>query len=115
MIVILILLVFVASVFFVKNYDKDVQRPSKIPADAVWVGGPDGGSYYRCSENNNSRVYCDVYNDQNGEVEKSGYVKFTDSANINDYDLNKIYNLISNFDGEYINMKNGDRAQLTDN
>jgi hypothetical protein len=48
-------------------------RPASVPAEAVWAGGADGGSWILCSvdaENNVNR--CTIYNDNSGEIELQG-------------------------------------------
>jgi hypothetical protein len=36
-------------------------RPSQVPSDAIWAGGPDGGAYIRCSDPQAKRNKCVVY------------------------------------------------------
>jgi hypothetical protein len=45
------------------------QRPSGIPANAVWAGGPDGGSYFRCTVDQARNINpCTIWNDETGSV-----------------------------------------------
>jgi hypothetical protein len=49
------------------------QRHASIPAEAVWAGGPDGGSWILCEPlTNNSANRCTVYHEHTGEVVKTG-------------------------------------------
>jgi hypothetical protein len=51
-------------------------RPSRVPANAVWSGGPDGGRYYLMSPARADGTYpLKVYNDWTGDIEFSGLVR----------------------------------------
>jgi hypothetical protein len=44
-------------------------RPTGVPANAIWTGGPDGGSYISCGIDKDRGVNpCTVWNDYTGEV-----------------------------------------------
>ncbi|HLK64256.1 MAG TPA: hypothetical protein VKU19_12500 [Bryobacteraceae bacterium] len=48
-------------------------RPNSVPANAVWAGGPDGGSYFFCGVDMERGVNpCTVWNDETGSVIVSG-------------------------------------------
>jgi hypothetical protein len=48
-------------------------RPSRVPGDAVWVGGADGGAYVRCAVDVIRKVNpCSVWNDYTGDLVESG-------------------------------------------
>ena len=51
-----------------------IHRPKSVPRYALWVGGPDGGSYIDCHASN-ALDYddCTIYNDWTGDVEASGH------------------------------------------
>ena len=52
---------------------KAPQRPTKVPASAIWAGGPDGGSWIDCAKEDSGTTYsCTVYNDSSGDVEAQG-------------------------------------------
>jgi hypothetical protein len=49
------------------------RRPKGVPPEAVWAGGPDGGSYVWCKiDQIQSSNYCKVWNDFNGHLIESG-------------------------------------------
>ena len=48
-------------------------RPSRVPGDAMWVGGADGGAYVRCTSDSLRDVNrCSVWNDYTGDLIESG-------------------------------------------
>ena len=48
-------------------------RPSGVPAQAVWAGGMDGGSYILCDISSSRDVnHCTVWNDSTGRMEEEG-------------------------------------------
>lgn len=48
-------------------------RPPKVPAEAVWVGGPDGGVFIDCRRAGSSAEYdCRLYHDHTGDLWDSG-------------------------------------------
>lgn len=48
-------------------------KPNKVPKDAVWAGGPDGGAYIRCSfDAERNQNPCVVWNDFTGDVVEQG-------------------------------------------
>jgi hypothetical protein len=48
-------------------------RPNAVPANAVWAGGPDGGSYFLCTVDQARNVNpCTVWNEETGEVMANG-------------------------------------------
>jgi hypothetical protein len=48
-------------------------RPSGVPKDALWFGGPDGGAYVRCTVDVSRDVNpCEVWNDFTGGLVESG-------------------------------------------
>ena len=49
------------------------KRPKAVPAEAIWAGGPDGGSYVLCTVDQAKDVNrCEVWNDYNGDLIESG-------------------------------------------
>jgi len=49
-------------------------RPSRVPSNAVWAGGADGGAYVRCSVDAVRNVNpCTVWNDNTGESVSGDY------------------------------------------
>ena len=48
-------------------------RPTGVPAQAVWAGGPDGGSFILCEiELGRDVNTCTVYNEDTGQVMEQG-------------------------------------------
>jgi hypothetical protein len=51
-----------------------MHRPKSVPRYALWVGGPDGGSYIDCHASNALDYNdCTIYNDWTGDVWASGH------------------------------------------
>lgn len=50
------------------------KKPSNVPVDAVWSGGPDGGHWFDCKKKGDDKFNynCVIYNDHNGEVIAQG-------------------------------------------
>ena len=51
------------------------KRPSAVPKDAIWAGGPDGGVYVyvRCEVDRRSNSdICTTWNDYSGEIVDQG-------------------------------------------
>ena len=47
--------------------------PKGVPSEAVWAGGPDGGSFILCDFDSVKNVnHCKVWNDFNGQLVESG-------------------------------------------
>jgi hypothetical protein len=56
----------------------DHTRPSGVPRDAYWVGGPDGGAFVKLDStpiNSGRALLLEVYSDATGEILYSGPVK----------------------------------------
>jgi hypothetical protein len=52
---------------------KPNKKPLGVPADALWVGGADGGAYVRCTVDSSHNVNpCSVWNDYTGALIESG-------------------------------------------
>ena len=50
-------------------------RPNGVPAEAVWAGGADGGTWIRCAyrtQEPHVGYDCELYNDWSGNLEASG-------------------------------------------
>ena len=48
-------------------------KPTAVPTNATWAGGPDGGAYIDCTPSQNGEPNaCTVYNDSTGDVWMSG-------------------------------------------
>ncbi len=51
-------------------------RPLGVPSQAVWAGGPDGGSFIRCDVDTEKDVNnCTVYNEDTGHIMDRGSFK----------------------------------------
>lgn len=53
---------------------KPPERPQKVPPEAVWAGGVDGGAWFLCKEVINKPVHydCTIYNDYTGDIGTQG-------------------------------------------
>jgi hypothetical protein len=48
-------------------------RPTNVPSDAVWAGGPDGGCWVKCNVDEAQNVnHCIAYLDPTGQVMQRG-------------------------------------------
>ena len=51
-----------------------MHRPKLVPRQALWVGGPDGGSYIDCHDVKTLNYDdCTIYNDWTGAVKATGH------------------------------------------
>jgi hypothetical protein len=79
-------------------------RPKGVPADAVWAGGADGGSFIKCSFDPSAGLnFCTVYNDFTGKIEAEG--RFAISGPARPEDVTEFS--FSGFDGKKIYLKDG--------
>lgn len=79
-------------------------RPNGVPADAVWSGGADGGSFIKCSYNLAGDLNeCSIYNEYTGQVDVEGSYKINGPTLARDVDRF----LYSGFDGHKIYLKDG--------
>jgi hypothetical protein len=86
-------------------------RPKGVPPEAVWAGGPDGGSFFLCIYDKSTGTYqCTVYNDFTGKVDATGHFKASGSANMQGSGALEY----SGFDGRTIYLKNGGILEPTD-
>ena len=69
-----ILLLAVVAVAVSCGYRKvPPDRPTNVPAQAVWAGGLDGGSFVHCEVDSSRDVNkCTVYNEDTGQVMEQG-------------------------------------------
>jgi hypothetical protein len=78
-------------------------RHAKVPADAVWSGGADGGAWIACAGPIARAYDCKVFHDLTGELEISGRFAYMGPGSPPDarsLDLN-------GFDGTTIFLKKG--------
>jgi hypothetical protein len=50
-------------------------RPTGVPAEAVWSGGPDGGAWFQCAALNDDEFNCTVFADTTGDVVERGHYR----------------------------------------
>jgi hypothetical protein len=58
-------------------------RPSNLPTDATWLGGPDGGVWLACVQLNPSRLRCSVFQ-ENGDLLQSGTYSAKSTVSVTD-------------------------------
>ena len=90
---------------------KETYQPDKlkrIPENAFWIGGSDGGNWYVVenvnSHKNNTKI--SIYNDQTGELilsRKFMIICYTDNLHF----IGDLKTQILSFDGDKIQLKNG--------
>jgi hypothetical protein len=79
-------------------------RPSGVPADAVWAGGADGGSFIKCAFDSATGLdLCSVFNDYTGETEARGRYRVDGKSRAQDAGQFAY----SAFDGKKIYLKDG--------
>lgn len=68
------MLVLLLSVFHANCYRfSPPAKPNGVPTEAVWAGGPDGGSFVFCDVDLKRDVNrCNVWNDFTGQLVESG-------------------------------------------
>lgn len=83
----------------------EVESPKRlpsIPADAVWVGGRDGGAWILCRDDG-ARNFCTIYNDASGEIwVKAFFVLQGSSRGVSAQELRYDF-----FDGDRIRLADG--------
>lgn len=84
-------------------------RPKGVPADAVWAGGADGGSFIRCSyDAGTSLNVCSAHNDHTGRLEVQGQFTITGPTRAKDVGRFEY----SGFDGKRIYLRDGSVLEL---
>jgi hypothetical protein len=79
-------------------------RPQGVPADAVWAGGSDGGSFIRCEFDAASAMdFCSVFNDHTGQLDAQG--KYGVNGKSKPQDVARFE--YSGFDGHRIYLRDG--------
>ncbi len=78
-------------------------RAVGIPMDAVWAGGTDGGAWFK-SRQQGRLYYCQVFNDQTGDVWAEGFFKAAGNLEKMAKDNNLKYEW---FDGKRIQLEGG--------
>ncbi len=103
----IIIFVFVLSLtiifFFVLERVEPIKRPSNVPLDAIYDGGPDGGNWIWCVPYKDSTniFYCEVYDDDSGITVYKGLFKF-DGKKIS---LDELRKLLGIYTGDTILLK----------
>jgi len=106
-----LLLFFLVIVTSCMNHVSPPPRPKGVPADAVWAGGADGGSFIKCYYEPSTRLnFCTVYNDFTGKIEAEG--RFTIRGSMRPEDVSQFS--FSGFDGKKIYLKDGSILIPTD-
>lgn len=78
-------------------------KPDNVPASAIWKGGCDGGSWIDIKKTEAANnFYIDVYNEYNGELNVGGIFELEENCSGQQYDIEKLRNSITAFDGEKI-------------
>lgn len=88
------------------------RRPNKVPKDAFWVGGFDGGNWYLTENLNphNKTVHFKIYNDYNGNLDVEGvFILHCDSKT--EIKWENLIEEINLFDGEVITLKNHNKNE----
>jgi hypothetical protein len=79
-------------------------RPTSVPETAIWSGGAEGGAWIDCQIGNERNAnHCTVYNDQTGDVWKTGFFIIRGENRAASREELK-YN---GFDGDYIHLSDG--------
>ena len=97
----------VAAFVYWEHTSQDLQtraRPGTVPQNAVWKGGLDGGSFFKCEENGEtSSVSCRVFNEFTGRVELSATYDISPlREEFRPWNIEAFYEKISGFDGRSI-------------
>jgi len=89
------------------NVSYDFPRPAKVPAEAIFVGGSDGGIFLKSVRHEKySTVYlCQVYNFLTGNIEVEGAFTVVEPGN-SEVDLGNS-DLFDSWDGDCIYLQDG--------
>lgn len=83
-----------------QKYEEPVpNRPAKVPEEAVWVGGVDGGDWILCQPIHNKVYECTIFTEDGIKISKGQY---TFKGKVDDPKLN-----FEAHDGEIIYLNNG--------
>jgi hypothetical protein len=89
------------------------RRMGKVPPDAIWIGGKDGGIWYKVNKAlPDNQFDISVYNDQNGELEISSIFKLDTTCLDVKLDSVDLLKHIDAFDGEAINLDINSHSKL---
>ena len=78
-------------------------KPPNVPEAAIWAGGPDGGSWFLCSEiDQGTKYYCKIYDDYTGEILADGPFEAEEGVRIVSFEP-------SFFDGDVIVLRGYDK------
>jgi hypothetical protein len=85
--------------YLVSDPVQPVERPSSVPAEAVWAGGADGGSWIGCTLAEAKGTYrCSIYSEK-GTLLKEGFFALSGEAAAYVEDPK---NSINAYDGKHI-------------
>lgn len=80
------------------------ERPASVPFNAIWAGGPDGGSWILCERDPDpirSTYRCSIFHDFTGELVASGLYE-AKGSDIDTIDFDKE---LAGFDGDVIHLR----------
>lgn len=91
-------------------------RPPKVPADAFWVGGPDGGAFIRLQKSNVPAPQAGtydawIYNDQSGDLWYSGKLFLSGSRKLEPQITRP--EAFEGWDGERLHLSDGRTMEKT--
>ena len=101
-----LILIIVTALFVVScsRQPSPPPRPNGVPADALWAGGSDGGSFIKCDFDSATALdVCSVFNDHTGETEARGQYRVDGRSKAQDAARFEY----SAFDGKRIYLKDG--------
>lgn len=102
---IMVLLFLLLTVSCVQKKNAAPDRPTNVPANAIWYGGSDGGCWIRISDTDRkNEFYAEIYYQNNGAIWQKGIFKMdVDST----FSARKLQNKILGYQGDnciYIRM-----------
>lgn len=55
-------------------------RPSRLPSDAIYAGGIDGGDWVACDATQESALHCRIFDHETGELRRESWFRYCPQA-----------------------------------
>ncbi len=104
---------FGSTVFFLSaSTPVQPERPSKVPAQAFWIGGIDGGHYISINPNSSysDAFNVSVYTDYSGDIDFDGILQYQGEDDISNRWPDHTF--FRYWDGELLHLSNGKAMKI---
>lgn len=98
-------LLIISFIYFAKKdkNTKALERPANVSRQAIWIGGVDGGHWYKIDKTLSPNIFkIKIFNDYNGDVIIDSTFTFNSDCKLKQMDLRKLIQSINGYDGEKI-------------